>query len=347
MLYPMESTAQEAQEPEDNAATVTRSERRRNRRLLFVVLGVITAMVVGGIALVGWYAKSAVDALDNISRDPGLMPTSSSRPSPVSPQPGVAQPPLNIVLMGSDTRGKERGRSDVLQLLHISGDRSQAFLMSIPRDTWVDIPGRRTAKINAAYSWGGAALTVETVEQLLEVPIDHTVITDFTGFTKLIDALGGVTVYNQEASSVGDLTFPAGEVTLDGESALVFVRQRYGLSDGDFGRATRQREVIKASLSKLASAGVLADPLRFRESITTLGSNLTVDEGLTNEAIFDLGWSMRGLNPSSIASFQFPTAGFSRSSDGQSIVLVNDRLLGDLQTALRNDTLAEYVKANG
>ncbi len=174
-------------------------ERRRNRWLLFGVLGVLVAVLLGGIGIATWYGKSAVDALDNINRDGNLMPT-GERPAPVDPVE-ADKAPLNMVLMGSDTRGGERGRSDVLQLLHISGDRQNVFLMSIPRDSYVEIPGRGKAKINAAYSWGGAALAVETMELLLEVPMDNTVLIDFEGFKNVIDALGGVTVNNREASS--------------------------------------------------------------------------------------------------------------------------------------------------
>ena len=227
-----------------------KTEKRRNRWLLFSVLGVRVAVLLAGIGIATWYGKSAVDALDNINRDSNLMPT-GERPAPVDPVEGKA--PLNMVLMGSDTRGGERGRSDVLQLLHISGDRQNVFLMSIPRDSYVEIPGRGKAKINAAYSWGGAPLAVETMELLLDVPMDNTVLIDFEGFKNVIDALGGVTVVNREASSSHGLDFPKGEITLSGEEALWFVRERKNLSDGDFGRATRQRDVIKAVLGKLAS----------------------------------------------------------------------------------------------
>ncbi len=319
-------------------------EKRRNRRVLFVVLALLVAIIVGGIGLASYYAKSALDALDNISREPTIMPTdSANRPATVEPAPGVEHAPLNFVLMGSDTRGDERGRSDVLQLLHISGDRKGVYLMSIPRDSWVDIPGRGKAKINAAYSWGGPALTIETMEKLLEVPMDHTAIIDFEGFMNVIDALGGVTVVNREASSAGGYDFPKGEVTLDGKKALVFVRQRHGLSDGDFGRATRQRDVIQAVLTKLASAGTLTDPGKFRESVTTLGSNFTVDAGLTNDAIIDLGWQMKDFRPSGMRSFQLPTAGFDMTGDGQSIVVIDSDKIVALREALRNDTMEEFV----
>ena len=322
-----------------------KTEKRRNRRLLFSVLGVLVAVLLAGIGIATWYGKSAVDALDNINRDSNLMPT-GERPAPVDPVEGKA--PLNMVLMGSDTRGGERGRSDVLQLLHISGDRQNVFLMSIPRDSYVEIPGRGKAKINAAYSWGGAPLAVETMELLLDVPMDNTVLIDFEGFKNVIDALGGVTVVNREASSSHGLDFPKGEITLSGEEALWFVRERKNLSDGDFGRATRQRDVIKAVLGKLASGGVLSEPGRFRESVTELGKNFTVDEGLTNDNIIRLGWELKGVSPSDIKSFQIPTAGFGWTDDRQSIVLLDEDKLDELRTALRaDDMLAFYESLEG
>ncbi|WP_344676575.1 LCP family protein [Tessaracoccus defluvii] len=341
-MIPDDQPAGDASRPD-----VGRREKRRNRRVLFVVLALLVAVVAGGIGVASYYAKSAIDALDNITREPTIMPTtgSSNRPPTVEPVPGVEHAPLNIVLMGSDTRGDERGRSDVLQLLHISGDRKGVYLMSIPRDSWVDIPGRGKAKINAAYSWGGPALTIETMEQLLEVPMDHTAIIDFEGFTKVIDTLGGITVYNREASSSRGATFPKGDITLNGADALIFVRERYGLSDGDFGRATRQRDVIKAVLTKLASAGTLTDPGKFREAVTTLGGNFTVDAGLTNDAIIDLGWQMKDFHPADIRSFQLPTAGFDMTGDGQSIVVVDSDKIVQLREALRNDTMEEFYSS--
>ena len=322
-----------------------KTEKRRNRWLLFSVLGVLVAVLLAGIGIATWYGKSAVDALDNINRDSNLMPT-GERPAPVDPVEGKA--PLNMVLMGSDTRGGERGRSDVLQLLHISGDRQNVFLMSIPRDSYVEIPGRGKAKINAAYSWGGAPLAVETMELLLDVPMDNTVLIDFEGFKNVIDALGGVTVVNREASSSHGLDFPKGEITLSGEEALWFVRERKNLSDGDFGRAARQRDVIKAVLGKLASGGVLSDPGRFREAVTELGKNFTVDEGLTNDNIIRLGWELKGVSPSDIKSFQIPTAGFGWTDDRQSIVLLDEDKLDELRTALRaDDMLAFYESLEG
>ena len=337
--WPMSDESQSAAEGWADAPPRAKHEKRRNRWLLFTVLGVLVAVLIGGIGFASWYGKSALDAMDNIKRDASLTP-SGERPAPVEPVADKA--PINMVLMGSDTRGGERGRSDVLQLLHISGDRQNVFLMSIPRDSYVEIPGHGKAKVNAAYSWGGAALSVETLELLLDVPMDNTVLIDFEGFTNVIDTLGGVTVYNNEASSSKGFDFPKGEITLNGEEALRFVRERKNLSNGDFGRAERQRDVIKAVLGKLASGGVLADPGRFRESVTELGRNFTVDESLTNDAIIRLGWEMKGVSPSDIKSFQLPTAGFGWTDDKQSIVLIDEEKLDELKAALRADDMASF-----
>lgn len=328
----------------DNGDGGRRGKPKKRRWLLFTVIGVLAVALIGVIAVVGFYGKSTLDALDSINREPSMTPSAgASRPAPVPTKEGVEEAPLNFVLMGSDTRGGERGRSDVLQLLHIPGDRSGAYLMSIPRDTWVDIPGRGKAKINAAYSYGGAGLTVETMESLLDVRMDHTVIIDFEGFVRVIDALGGVTVTNKYPSSSGGFDFPEGEIELTGESALQYVRERKNLPAGDFSRGERQRDVVMAVVKKIASAGTLADPGKFREVVTTLGPNFTVDVGLTNDVIIDLAMAM-GTNATNIRSFQFPVSGTDTSSDGQSIVIVDENKLGLLQDALRSDDLATYYE---
>lgn len=321
-----------------------RTKPKKRRRVLLTVIVVLAAALIGALAVAGYYGKSALDALDSIKREPSMTPSEGAkRPEPVATKEGQSEAPLNFVLMGSDSRGDERGRSDVLQVLHVPGDRSGAYLMSIPRDTWVDIPGHGKAKVNAAYSFGGAGLTVETLETLLDVPMDHTVIIDFEGFVRVIDALGGVTVNNKYPSSSGGHNFPEGEIELTGESALQYVRERKNLPAGDFSRGERQREVVMAVVRKIASAGTLADPGKFREVVTTLGPNFTVDEGLTNDVIIDLAMAM-GTDATNIRSFQFPVSGTDTSSDGQSIVVMDENKVGLLKDALRSDDLATYYE---
>lgn len=332
---------EEGNHPDPSAG---KESRKRSRRVLFGVVGVLVVALIAAAAVVGYYGKAAFDALDSINRDPSMMPT-GVRPSAVPTAAGQDHAPINFVLMGSDTRGNERGRSDVLQILHLPGSRDAAYLMSIPRDSWVDIPGRSTAKINAAYSWGGPALTVQTVEQLLDVPMDHTVIIDFEGFVNVIDTLGGITVTNRHESTSRGFHFDKGEISLTGEAALIFVRERYDLPSGDFDRAERQRDVIQAVVKKLASAGTLADPGKFRDAVTTLGPNFTVDSGLTNDVIIDLAMnSQEALG--NIRSMGFPNLGPGWSPDGkQSIVLLDDAKVAELAAAMRADTVGEYYEA--
>lgn len=334
-------------EGEEGARRARPKRRLRDRWLFLALVGIVVVVLLAGAAVTGYYGQAAKDALDSINRDPTLMPTSTNRPEPVPPKEGESNRPLNFVLMGSDSRGSsERGRSDVLILLHIPSNRKEAYLVSLPRDYWVPIPDHGAAKINAAYAYGGPALTVQTVEQLLDVPIDHTALIDFDGFVGVIDALRGVTVNNRYASSSGRFTYPKGKVELTGDSALNFVRERKNLPAGDFSRAERQRDVLKAIISKLISRGVLTNPSMFRESVTTLGPNFTVDEALDNGEIVDIGLDMRLKGGNDIKSLLAPIAGVGTSADGQSIVNVDKTKLAQLSRALRSDTMGEYYAAN-
>lgn len=324
--------------------TEPRRKRLRDRWLLLSVVGLLVLLLGTAAGVVGWYGKSIYDALDSVDRQPSMLP-SDNRPSPVATPDGEDHEPMNLVLMGTDQRAGEtaRGRSDVLMILHIPANRKKVYIISVPRDYWVSIPGRGTAKINAAYSWGGPALTLATLESLLDVPMDHVALINFEGFVEVIDTLGGVTVYNRHDSTIDGTHFPVGEVQLDGQTALKFVRNRYGLPNGDLDRAERQRDVIKAVIEKLVSADVLTDPVRFNEAIVELGSQFTVDDTFTNQEIVDLGLSMRITGGSDVVSLQAPTAGFGTSSDGQSYVAVDTDGLADLAEALRNDTMDAFA----
>lgn len=328
-----------------------RRGRRRNRRALFITLGLLAVVLIAGIGLVGYYGKAINDALSSVERDDTLLPTDDDG---YTPPPGKAVPPgeeidgvkapINILILGTDSRGAgDRGRSDVFMLAHIAGDRNSIDLISIPRDYWVPIPGHGSAKINAAYAWGGAPLSVRTVQELLGIRIDHVAMTNFDGFIDAIDAVGGVTVHNDQASGSGGYTFPAGTVTLEtGDKALTYVRERYNLSGGDFDRNERQRDVVMAVFDKLTSRGVLADPARFRDSITTIGPSFTVDSGLTNSAIIDLAMGLGFEGSGNIRSMMAPEAGFGTSIDRQSYVRVDQPGIERLGQALRDDEMASY-----
>src|SRR6185437_9099672 len=127
-----------------------------------------------------------------------------------------------------------QGRTDAIMLLHIAGDRRSATVVSIPRDSWVDIPGQGKKKINAAYAIGGPALLVRTIEQLTQIRIDHFAIIDFYGFKSIINAIGGVDVnVARTTTDVFHDTLHKGVNHLNGQQALNYVRERHNLPGGD------------------------------------------------------------------------------------------------------------------
>ena len=257
--------------------------------------------------------------------------------NPARPGPG-ADGTLNILLLGSDSRGSDRGRSDVMILAHVPPARDKVYLVSFTRDMWVTVPGRGAAKINAGYAYGGVPLAVRTVENLIGTRIDHAAMINFDGFIGLTDALGGVTVNNKHASP----GFPRGQVTLSGEKALAYVRERKNLPRGDLDRAERQRLVLQAIAGKLLSADTLANPARFSAVANRLGSFVTVDQGLTNGQIVSIGTSLRLTGGGDVVSLQAPISGFGRSRGGQSINLVDWPRMRSMADAIHNGTMAAY-----
>jgi LCP family protein required for cell wall assembly len=259
---------------------------------------------------------------------------------------------MNILLIGSDGRGTAQGQSDSFIVMHISADRKSVYLVSFPRDMWVTVPGYGKAKINAAYSDGGAALSVSTIEALTGARIDHVVVTDFTDFVSLVDAIGPITVDNPVASVARDdrgvqYQFPKGPLVItDGYMALAFARQRWELPNGDLDRTLRQRAFLKALALKVATPDVLANPVKLTAVIDAIGKYVTVDQGMTNDVILSLGASLTGItNAGQIHMVQAPITGFGASADGQSIDVVDVAGNTALGTALQNDTMPAFVAA--
>ena len=317
--------------------------RRRNGFLtwFFAVIGIVVAlaMMVGGFFV--WRMWSTAS---DIERTNTLLPSGETDDPERPAADASVEGSFNYVLMGSDSRGDgDRGRSDVLMLAHVPPTRDKVYIVSFPRDMWVQIPGRGQAKINAAYAYGGEALATRTLESLVGVRMDHAAKINFDGFMGLTTQLGGVTVNNKHASSVGEYSWPKGEVTIQGEEALTYVRQRYGLPNGDLDRAERQRAVVKAILMKMLTLDVLANPVKFNEVMGQLGQYFTVDEGLTNQVIFSTATSMRVNSGDDIVILQAPISGFGTSGDGQSIDIVNEPQLAEMAQAVRTGTMADYA----
>nr|WP_269449826.1 LCP family protein [Auraticoccus cholistanensis] len=248
--------------------------------------------------------------------------------------------------MGSDSRdlsNPDAGRSDTLMVAHLSGDRQTAYLISFPRDMYVEIPGYGQDKINAAFAYGGTALTVQTVESLLDTRMDHLAVVNFEGFIELTDAVGGITVDNEHAFSSHGYDYPEGPVELSGEKALWYVRERYSLPNGDFDRAENQRKVVQAIVAKGLSPQVIADPAAFTAFVSGIASHTAVDAALTDEVIRETALSLRLDGASDIVLLQAPVLGTDTTASGQSIDVVDFDQLAELGEAMSSDTMDEYV----
>jgi LCP family protein required for cell wall assembly len=307
------------------------------------VLALVLALVAGGGLwfLTDRYAGN-IDRVADVFADLD----DSARPAPATPEQPAAEEPVTFLLVGSDTRSELEpgetpdGRSDAIMLARFSADRQHAQLISIPRDSWVDIPGYGRNKINASYSFGGPSLLIQTVEQLTQVRIDHYVAIDFDGLIQVTDDLGGVDVVVAETTSNGPYTFEAGVNHLTGDQARWYLGQRYGLEGGDFDRVKRQQQYLQSMFGKLFSSNTFTDPGRLDAALLAVTSAVKVDDTLGNADLLALAYSMRGVTPESIDFFTAPVLG--TGMEGPASVVYLDTVSCDRMWAyLQGDSLAQ------
>ena len=230
----------------------------RRRRILPKVL-IAVAVAVAAALVAGTIYAFQVDRsiTQNITRQDDTLPDDSPTGLGQSPRPTkdpAATGTLNYVLLGSDSRDPNNegaGRSDSIMLVHLNAKRDMAYIISFPRDMYVQIPGYGRNKINAAFAFGGPKLIVTTLENLTGDRMDHIALVDFQGFIQLTNDLGGVTVYNKTDFSAHGYHFPQGDITIKGEQALYFVRERHQLPRGDFDRSANQQELLRSILRKV------------------------------------------------------------------------------------------------
>ncbi|MGL3806083.1 LCP family protein [Paeniglutamicibacter sp. R2-26] len=325
------------------------------KRTGLVVLAIIAALVLVAGAVAGGYIMNLAKTFDDKTQViASAFPEESLRPVK-NPDDGS----LNFLLLGVDhgadgtstsdmlSGGGTDQRSDSMMLMHIPEDRKGVYVMSIMRDLWTDIPGHGTQKINAAMSLGGVPLTVQTIEGMLDTKIDHVAMIDFNGFKELSTALGGVKVKNDIEFYSTDkykYHYPVGEITLEGNEALRFVRERKPFVDGDYQRVRNQQKFIKAVISEMLSKDTLTNPATIYEVIDTVSPYLSFDDGFDAATAAGLGLQLKDLRASNVEMFTLPTAGTGTSPDGQSIVVRDEVAMAQISKALKSDTMSEYLE---
>lgn len=237
---------------------------------------------------------------------------------------------LDLLVLGSDSRtgdnaeyGSSTGdaRSDTAMVVHVHRAQQRASIVSIPRDTLVHrpsceksgggtAPAENRAMFNEAYSVGGPACTVKTVERMTGIRMDHYVEVDFTGFKKLINTLGGVKITTSEAIDDQDarLSLEPGAHTLNGEQALGLVRTRKAIGDGsDLGRIQLQQSFVKALTRQVKDIGLLDNPKRLYEVADTATSAITTDSELASiDRLVGMGKALQGIDPDDLSMVTLP-----------------------------------------
>jgi LCP family protein required for cell wall assembly len=321
------------------------------------MVGVVLALLGGGTAFGAqllvhrWGRAVDQDTLVAPNAREAHEPRSTPATSPPSPTPSPTpsvrrtsvEGPLTYLVIGTDQQDTG-GRADAIIIAHIAADLREAYLISIPRDLLVSIPGYWDDKINAAYQFGGAQLLSTTLNDLTGIGFDGAAIIDFGGFQEVVDAIGGVEIcLDQPVPSIHSGTvFPAGCQHLNGAQALDLARQRYDLPDGDFDRGRHHQQLIQAMVDQAASSDLLTDPIRLDRTMRAIGDALTVDTG--GVPLPDLAFALRHLRTDRITGITLPS--YPEIIDGTSYV-VAESAASDLYRAVRESELAAWVSANG
>lgn len=338
-------------DPAPSSRREARGPRPKRRRWPLILLASILGVVLVAAGLVWWNVQSRLDQIEKIDN---AFPEESLRPEEAQADAN-GQKPMNILLLGSDSRSNQSdslltdlgNRADTILVAHIPADRQSVQIMSIMRDSWVEVPGKGEYKVNAALALGGVSLMVQTVETIIDQRIDHVAIIDFNGFKQVTEALGGVTVNNPvefTSSPPGNHHYAAGPIVLEGDRALMFVRERYVFEDGDYQRVANQQLFLKAIMSQILSRGTLTDPGKLNNLLTAVTPHVATDPGLDMGTMISLAQSMTSVRGDDITSFTMPTNGTGMMGD-QSVVLVNWDEVNVMREHFKNDTLKGYTPA--
>lgn len=256
-------------------STESRKRRRKRKKMtwkkwLLVIVGVLF-LAIAGLAIKVWVdVKNTANEMHEIIPE---RPKSDLRDKAVT---FSNQEPFSILVLGVDEREGDKGRSDTMLVMTVNPKEQSTKLVSIPRDTYTEMVGLDYQdKLNHAYAFGGVKMALASTENLLDIPLDYVVQVNMESFKEIVDAVGGVEVYN----TISFDNFQEGTLHLNGSDALKYVRMRKQDPRGDFGRQDRQKQVLQAVIKKGASVNSILNYKSIFDSIgTNVRTNLTFDE---------------------------------------------------------------------
>jgi LCP family protein required for cell wall assembly len=323
-----------------------------------IALICLASLLVVGAGAVGALAFVANHLVGNVKRIPNAFSGLNNANQPVMPP--ATRKSMTILVAGSDiwTSRRTTGigahnlplqpgeqRSDTLMLVHINANRKQAAVISIPRDSWVDVPGYGMAKINAAFSYGGPPLAIKTIERLTHVRINHYAVIDRQGFADMVGALGGVQVKVARATTTGatgNVSFRRGVNNLTPNTAFWYVHQRYGLPLGDLNRIQRQQNLIRAILAKVTSEHLVTNPIEMYRFLNAFTHSFSVDATFSTSAMTELALQLGSLRGRDIQFLTAPWSGFGVQG-GQDVGYLSTRQCAGLWQAIRQDTIPAWA----
>lgn len=307
--------------------------KRKNRILKTLFLLFLSLSLVTGAVAYAWFDSINV----NLRRNAESIESARQALKPSSKNYGD---PVNFLILGSDKRYEEKddpGRSDTLIFMRVDYKKKRVYLVSIPRDSRVRIPGEGMDKINAAYAYGGPRLTIRTVEAFTGMEINHYIQIDFRGFKKMVDILGGVDVEVKETINSRTkgytMYIPKGRQRMNGTLALNYVRYRH--EDSDFERAERQQNFISA----LVKNALRWDSIwKIPRLVNILSQNIETD--LSVRELTDLARFLRGMKQKDIETITVP--GRSGMQNDVSYVFPDRAALNEIvDTMLQGESLKE------
>jgi len=258
-------------------AVVNKKRKRKKRRRVILFLFLV------GVGVLGYFGADIYFRLTSVFNQI-YNPIGAHVPNLRGDALDLGEDPFSILILGLDD-----GRSDSMMVATVNPTLDTTYLLSIPRDTMVEISGRGTTRINHAFAYGGADLAIETVQNFLNIPIDYHVSLYMGEFHTLIDAMGGVRVVNNGvAFSLGGYDFPLGELNLTGSMAYYYVRMRMEDPRGDFGRQERQRDVLNALVGELAGVSTVT---RYQDLLDVVGDSMQTNVSLNEMVTMSLGYN--------------------------------------------------------